>query len=324
LADCCTHFVSTHAYGDDQAVLRDLRAHDTQSHGHYHVVYRDAPANLRNVRRAQRVLQEAGFVIEGFAAPHGRWNAGLDAVLERLEYRYSSDFQVGYDDLPFFPWRNGRFSRVLQIPIHPICEGLFFEAGAEGARAVADHLVRVVRAKIEAGEPAFVYGHPERRLGRFPQVVHELAAAVAGERFLWRVTLSEFARWWCWRHEQRWGIVAKSDGRYEVQFEEWQPRYPLGLEVVQGQHVATLPVTGSRMIVCLEDLAYERRSDGAALPAPRPAARRASWKSMVRAALDWETVTPIEELPTHTLPARVKRGLRRWRSDRAHKQGTPR
>ena len=38
--------------------------------------------------------------------------------------------RLNYDDLPFFPWRGDRFSAVLQVPIHPICEGLFFDAGA--------------------------------------------------------------------------------------------------------------------------------------------------------------------------------------------------
>ena len=70
----------------------------------------------------------------GFAAPHGRWNAGLDAVLDELGYLYSSDFQLGYDDLPFFPWREDRFSSVLQVPIHPICEGLFLDAGVRSGR----------------------------------------------------------------------------------------------------------------------------------------------------------------------------------------------
>jgi hypothetical protein len=321
LADCCTHFVSTHAYRDQPAVLRDLLACDTQSHGHYHVVYREARANLRNLRQAQRILKDAGFDVVGFAAPHGRWNAGLDAVLERLGYQYSSDFQLGYDDLPFFPWRDGRFSRVLQVPIHPICEGLFFEAGAEDGGAVADHLVSVVRAKIEAGEPAFVYGHPERRLGRFPAIVTALAAAVAADVFLWRVTLTEFARWWRWRHEQRWSVVAKSDGRFEVQFEEWRPEFPLGLEIVRGQHVATVPVTGPRMIVCLEDLAYELRGDMAQLPVPARSPRRASLKAVVREALDWETVTPLEDLPGDTVSARLKRGLRRWRGVSEHNLG---
>ncbi len=163
-------------------MLQDLLRFDTQSHGHYHVVYRDPGANRRNLGRAHRVLAESGFEPVGFAAPHGRWNAGLDAAMEELGYLYSSDFQLGYDDFPFFPWRGDRFSTVLQVPIHPVCEGLFLEAGIDQGRAIADYLVRVVRARVDAGEPAFVYGHPERRLARFPQVLAALDASISRRR----------------------------------------------------------------------------------------------------------------------------------------------
>jgi hypothetical protein len=318
LADCCTHFVSTHAYGDVPAVLQDLLRFDTQSHGHYHVVYRDPQANRRNLARADAILRESGFDPAGFAAPHGRWNAGLDGVLEQLGYIYSSDFQLGYDDLPFFPWRAdaGRFSRVLQVPVHPVCEGLFFDAGATRGRVVADHLVRAVRARVEAGEPAFVYGHPERRLGRHPEVLAALADAVAGEPLVWRVTLTGFARWWRWRSDRRWAVVPRGEGRYEVQFDDWQPDYPLALELVRGRHVSTLPVTGPVSPLRLEDLAYVRRESRVDLPAPTAVARPPSLRSAVRQAIDWETVTPLDELPAHTLAARVKKGLRWWRHTR--------
>ena len=86
LADCCTHFVSTHAYENEGEVLSDLRRHDTQSHGHFHYVYRDPEANFRNLERADRVLRDAGFAPAGFAAPHGRWNPGLDDAVEWLGY----------------------------------------------------------------------------------------------------------------------------------------------------------------------------------------------------------------------------------------------
>ena len=313
LADCTTHFVSTAAYGDEPAVLQDLLRFDTQSHGHYHVVYRDAGANRRNLTRAHEALCESGFAPSGFAAPHGRWNLGLDQVMEDLGYLYSSDFQLGYDDLPFFPWCGDRFSRVLQVPIHPVCEGIFGEAGAVGGRAIADHLARTVREKIEAGEPAFVYGHPERRLARYPEVLASLETAVRGEPLLWRVTLTEFAHWWRWRAEQKWSVVPKADGRYEVQFEDWDAAYPLALEIDRGRHAASLPVSRPRSVVRLEDLAYELKPARADLPEPTPVARPLSLRSAVREAIDWETVTPWDELQTGSLSARVKKGLRWWR-----------
>lgn len=313
LGDCCTHFVSTAAYGEEPSVLQDLLRFDTQSHGHHHVIYRDADANRRNLTRAHELLCESGFEPAGFAAPHGRWNLGLDQVLEELGYLYSSDFQLGYDDLPFFPWCGDRFSRVLQVPIHPVCEGLFLDSGATRGRDVADYLVRVVRTRIDAGEPAFVYGHPERRLARYPEVLAALDAATAGEPLLWRVTLTEFAMWWHWRGARLWTVVPRQDGRYEVQFEDWCGRFPVALEVVRGRHVASLPVSGPLTPLRLDALAYELRPGPTAWPAPAPVARPLSLKTAVREALDWETVTPIEELPADTLAARVKKGLRWWK-----------
>ena len=312
--DCTTHFVSTHAYGADRGVLEDLAGRDVQSHGHFHVVYRDPAANWRNVERAHAILARSGFVAEGFAAPEGRWNPGLDRALEGMGYLYSSDFHLGYDDLPFSPWLGDRFSNVLQVPIHPICEGLFLEAGADDGRAAGEHLIRAVRAKVEAGEPAFVYGHPERRLGRFPRILATLALEVGREGFLWRTTLTDFARWWRWRGDRRWSVVSKGPGRFEVQFDEWDARYPLALEIVRGEHVASVPVAGPCTPLVLEDLAYVRRPDRADLPTPRALRGSRDLRSVVRSALDWETVTPIEDLPSGTIAARLKRGLRRWKS----------
>jgi hypothetical protein len=309
--DCSTHFVSTAAYAGVSRVLDDLKGVDTQSHGHYHFVYREPETNRRNLERAHRLLADSGFAPEGFAGPHGRWNEGIDQVLEDLGYAYSSDFQLGYDDLPFFPWRGDRFSKVLQIPVHPLCEGVIFEAGGS-ARIVADHFVRVVRAQVASGDPAFVYGHPERRLGRYPEIVEELARAVGGEPLVWRTTLTEFARWWRWRGERRWSVVTRPEERFEVQFEDWEPTYPLAMELVRGNHRAVIPLNGPRTMLSLQDLAYERRPTRADLPEPTLFRGPQGIKAAVRRVLDWETVTPVDELPEGNVAARVKKRLRRW------------
>lgn len=309
--DCSTHFVSTAAYGGLPGVLADLRRVDAQSHGHFHHVYRDPASNRRNLERAHALLIAAGFPAPvGFAGPHGRWNAGLDQVLEDLGYLYSSDFQLGYDDRPFYPWRGDRFSRVLQVPVHPLCEGAFFEAGGDD-RAVADHLIATVRAAMAAGEPAFVYGHPEGRLGRYPAIVAALAEAVAGDGLVWRATLTEFARWWRWRIDRKWSVAPTGDGRMEIQVDRADRRYALAVEVVRGEHVATIPVDAPSVRFPLAALAFERRS--LRLDPPEPTAIRPprGLKAAIRAAIDWEKVTPVAEIAATTWAGRIKRELRR-------------
>lgn len=311
---CTTHFVSTHAYGTNSGVLDDLRPLDTQSHGHYHVVYRDARANRRNLERAHAILIRSGFSPTAFVAPEGRWNAGLDQSVEDLGYRYSSEFQLNFDDRPFFPWRGSRFSNVLQVPVHPICEGLFLDRDPSSTGVIAEHLVATLARRIAAGEPAFVYGHPERRLGRYPEIVSRIARFVVSEDLLWRVSMSEFADWWLWRNDQRWELVERDEGRFEVRCDDWDRRYPLALEIVRGEHVASMPLTRPRTSFRMADLAYQRRRARIDGPEPRPASPHRGWKHLVRSALDWETVTPLHELPEETLPERLKKHLRRWRS----------
>ncbi len=261
LAECCTHFVSTHAYGHSASVLSDLRRYDTQSHGHYHHVYRDPEANRNNVERADRILRGCGFQPHGFAAPHGRWRPSLDDALEDLGYSYSSDFQLGYDDLPFYPWKADRFSRILQIPVHPVCEGLFLEAGVEDPEVIGNYMRRLIASKLAAGELAIVYGHPERRLGAMPQILKAIASAVEHEPLVWRTTFTELSRFWRWRGERRWLVIPRDRDRLEIQFDEWDRKYPLALEIQRGRFRSLLPLAGPRTTLPLDDLAYERIDD---------------------------------------------------------------
>ena len=313
LEDCTTHFVSTHAYGTDRRVMADLQRRDVQSHGHYHVVYRSSRANRANLRRADDRLRAWGIVPSGFAAPEGRWNRGLDEAVAELGYMYSSEFQLGRDDLPFYPWRGGRFSPVLQVPIHPVCEGLFLEAGVTDSRIIADYYVRTVAAKIAAGEPAFVYGHPERRLARVPEVLTQIAESIRGTDLLWRVTLTEFARWWRWRGSRRWSLLERGAGRYEIHFEDGDATFAPAVEIVRGDYVARLPVRSSRVAIELSELAYERHDLRADVPAPH--LRHGPWglRVALRRALDWETTTPLADLPIDSPRAALKKILRAWR-----------
>jgi hypothetical protein len=91
----------------------------------------------------------------------------------------------------------------------------------------------------------------------------------------------------------------------------------LSLEVVRGAHSAVLPVTGPRMTFRLDDLAYEHRRIRIDPPAPFLGPGPYSLKAAVRTALDWETVTPLDDLPARTVSARIKKRLRIWKAAQA-------
>jgi hypothetical protein len=322
--DCTTHFVSTAAYACNESVMSDLRRRDTQSHAHHHIVHRDIAENRRNLKRAHDTLHDRGIDPVGFAAPSGSWNTGLDDVLEELGYLYSSDFQVAYDDLPSFPWKDGRFSHVLQVPIHPVCEGIFFEAGDRDGNRAARHLARVVTSRLAHGDTAFVYGHPERRLAYYPEIIASISQAVAAAPLTWRTTLTEFTRWWTWRIGQRFSLEQCSATQFLVRFDSRPDRYPLALVIDHGTHSANLPVDRQEMTIALDGLLLERRSVRADLPSPVREWHVPGPKQWLRSALDWETVTPLDELPESSLRARCKKSLRAWRSRRPSSSRAPR
>jgi hypothetical protein len=318
LGSCVTHFVSTYAYTHHQSVLNDLKRHDTQSHGHFHHVYREAELNRVNLERAHRLLCGSGFEPVGFAAPHGRWRKSLDEQLEDLGYLYSSDFQIGYDDFPFYPWRGDRFSRVLQIPVHPVCEGLFLDAGVDRPELIGDYFHQVISSRLNAGELAVIYGHPERRLGRMPEIMKAIASAVDCGPLVWRASFSELARWWRWRSERRWLVIPREGDRVEIQFDEWNTEYAFTLDIQRGPFQCSVPVTGPRMSLGLSGLAYERRDPPErGLEPPQIGAGPLSISRAVKSAIDWETVTPLDDIPRSSIPNRVKRGLRWWKLKRA-------
>ncbi len=74
-----------------------------------------------------------------------------------------------------------------------------------------------------------------------------------------------------------------------------------------------IPLIGPRTSFTLDSLAYERRTTRVDLPSPSVIRRLRGLKAVVRSALDWETVTPVEDLPVGSIAARVKRELRRWK-----------
>jgi hypothetical protein len=191
-----------------------------------------------------------------------------------------------------------------------VCEGLFFEQAGAKAGLVADYLVSVLRRKIAAGLPAFLYGHPERRLGKFPAIVERLGAAVAAESLVWKTTLTEYARWWIRRAAIQFSVTRRADGVLCVEFKPNPTRDRVCLEIEQPDGTATIPVEDRILLIPSQEIEY--RASTHRFDQPHGSSVRGPWgmKAPLRRWLDWETVTPREELAADSPGRWLKKCLR--------------
>ena len=311
-----SHFVNAAAYVRRDDALARLRGLDVGSHGYRHHTYRTAEENLVNVRRGIRALQVFGIEPSGFVAPGGRFHRELLTALETLEVGHSSEFGLAYDELPLFP----QGSRVLQIPVHPVCLGIFLEAvQGQGprrdsatrqiVRSAIEYFSETARTKYRAGEPMFFYGHPTGRLGRYPEVLRTVFETAGGFGTVWKTTLSEFAAWWRTRAEIQLSVVRRGK-KFTVTAGRLPTDYPMAIDYWRGPHVARMPLGRNMLRFSPSALAYENRM---ARPKVHPVRidRAEGLRGRIRRWIDWERETPIEEIPTGNWRNWTKRTLRR-------------
>jgi hypothetical protein len=275
-----------------------------------------AEENVRNILRGIEVLQAAGIEPSGFAAPHGRFNAGLLEALTALRITHSSEFGLAYDDLPFLVGTGP----LLQIPVHPVCLGLVLEAAARKnnahapphwnpAQIILEHWEQLARKCCATGMPLFLYGHPTGRLGRYPQVLRHAIRIASESPAFWKTTFTELDRWW----RARAGVtltVHREQDCCVIAAGSLPPHHRLAVEYWRGDRVAVMPLDGPVYRFSPASLAFEVRRSA---PAVRPVRidQPGGLRGRIRRWVDWERVTPTEEIPANSLPNVTKRVLRR-------------
>ncbi|NIS38511.1 hypothetical protein GWN91_05035, partial [Candidatus Saccharibacteria bacterium] len=130
----------------------------------------------------------------------------LAKAVEEHGFLYSSEFGLSYDDLPFYPYLDDRFSSVLQIPVHPISVGRLHWARHTDSQKIIYYL-QVIEKKLNGYEPIFLYHHPgQKRFEIFEkifQIIHSHNIAC--------MTLGEYAQWWKQRNAIRWKAKMEGD-----------------------------------------------------------------------------------------------------------------
>lgn len=336
-----SHYLCASAYASQREVLARLQGMHVGGHGFWHHTYVHRSENLANIRRGLDALRAAGMQPDGFVAPHGRFNAGLLWALEESGQSHSSEFSLACDDRPFAPRRrDGSCSPVLQVPVHPISLGVLLEsaaatgAGEGGAvKTAIEHFVGWLAASHAAGEPAFFYGHPERRLGRYPEVVRELFRAADALPQLWQTNLAEFTAWW--RARARWNVrVSQTQAEWVIQSAGPEGPWLPAVELWRGDQVATVPLVAAeiravdpkssretypsvsrpgkrstRSLELLHELQFVTRSVPPRLLG-EPVSPAFTFRGLVRELIDWEYDTPREDIRVYGLRQLLKKSLR--------------
>lgn len=315
---CVSHYVCAATHARQSEALARLRGMHVGSHGWWHHTYREKGDNLANIRRGIECLQALGLEPIGFAAPHGRFHRALLAALDEQGVSHSSEFGLAYDDLPFYPDR----SDVLQIPIHPVCLGICLDAAKrlsaaatrdeQVAERVLEHWQAVMAQKHGGGEPIFLYGHPDRRLGRFPELLRRTLAAASKLPNTWCASLAEFEAWWRARSSIQLSAARHGD-TLELAVRGLPANYAVAVEVRRGQQVAAVAVDQPNITVSMADLRWRKRRRPRQI-VPAPARVVPGLRAGLRLYLDWERVTPIDEIGTQNWRGWAKRTLRRMRA----------
>lgn len=194
-----TWFLETRSPGDWFRLYGKMPGQEIAYHCYRHRVFTDATSGGEDFRQGLARLAGIGIRPQGYAAPYGEWHPELNRQLEANGFVYSSEFSLGCDNLPFYPLLEERFSKVLQVPVHPISVGRLRWARHPEA-GMAAYYLRVMEEKRLAGEPVFFYHHPgQQRLMVFEQVFQEVR-----RHNLAVSSLGEYARWWRRRNDFSW------------------------------------------------------------------------------------------------------------------------
>jgi hypothetical protein len=229
-----TWFINTKAQAGDLVKFPELRksGQDLQLHCYLHNVFPDYLHNRNNISKGKELLKDISIEPVGFAAPFGEWNEKLVEVLQDLNFKYSSEFAFAYDDLPSYPMVAGKKSRVLQIPVHPICVGRLLQADLD-FNQIFVYFKRYVELCYQAREPIMIYDHPHR-IHQIPQVFDILFKKIKLMKNVWMTNFTQLMLWW----KQREAIVYKAaieNGQLQIITTNKDPNVSLHLISPSGQ-----------------------------------------------------------------------------------------
>ncbi len=237
--------------------FKELRNQELAVHCFEHKISKDPVLNRKNFSRARRALFSVGFGATGIAIPYGIWNNTLGILLDELGFKYSSEFSLSYDDLPFFPLIDNKFSRVLQIPVHPISPGSLLYS--KFTTDEIDHYFKnIIQKKLESNEPLFFYGH-SKVLSSEPTILKNILHTIEEKQNIWKGTYIEFYNWWIQRNKQHLEMTIDGD-MLKIK----------GVDKKTGLSLQIIAPSAKKAVVCASDEINLKELDFSQVPKIEP------------------------------------------------------
>ena len=168
-------------------------------HCYDHKVTNNYFFNKSDINKGTNILNKVNIPLYGYAAPYGEWNVSLAQAIESGDFIYSSEFTLDYDNLPHYPYFNGKFSSVLQVPVHPISLGRLKNA-RHNKEDIINYYTNVIQERIDHNLPVFIYDHPSignvNSINWLFQYVQKMDIPI--------YSLVDYANWWKKRLQIKW------------------------------------------------------------------------------------------------------------------------
>ena len=154
-----TWFLHVKAHEDWLDFFHSFKNQEIALHGYEHGTSSSYEQISSNIEQGYQLMKDADLEPDGFCVPYSIWNNSLADVLNTYAFKYSSEFTLGYDTVPFFPIHREEKHSTLQIPIHPICTGSLNRNNID-EKGMLDYFEMILQKKLDQYNNVIFYHHP--------------------------------------------------------------------------------------------------------------------------------------------------------------------
>ena len=201
-----TWFVDTNTEPNVFDLFSKMKNQELSYHCYRHKIFKNPIKQAKDFSTGLSKLKKNGNTPPGYASPFGEWTEQLCKIVGELGFSYSSEFALDYDNLPFYPWLQDKFSSVLQIPVHPISMGRL-NLARHSTEEMFQYFKDIIDQKTAWAEPVIIYHHPGQKLFNVIEKIFEYCVNLN----ITNISMQEYARFWIKRNNHIWKVNIKNE-----------------------------------------------------------------------------------------------------------------